>query len=685
MKPLLPLILLLSSCYQVDTKNDLDVDGDGDGLTEFDGDCDDSDATIYPGADELCDGLDNDCDTQVDEEPTGAADWFRDADGDGYGAVDNSQAACEAPTGFVADATDCDDLDAEVSPAGTESCNDLDDDCDGETDEADAVDAATWYADTDGDGYGDAASTLVACDGGTSHVADNTDCDDAVATSYSGADEVCNGVDDNCDGAALTWYADTDADTYGDAAATHVSCVVPPGYVADDTDCNDGDSGLGDVGLDGDCDGVLTGDDCDDGDSGSTVVATDGDCDGVLTGDDCDDGDAGLGDVGLDGDCDGVLSWEDCDDSDATVGTCWICPSGRFGYWSFNETSGSVAADSFGNNDATAQGAVPFANGIHGYARDLGGQSNAQYLDFPQAVGDATMGAQTISFWIRTNSGTAQHGRHLYTTSSSQSSPGQYIREYGHYIDWNVTNGSSYCINAASTSSASLTANTWHHIALTWDGQSGGTYSIYVDGQLDVSGTASCSQSGSATAPPALGSLENGTCGGSGVQCTDGQIDEFGVWDLALSAAEVQDIYQGGCEPTPPALDPLDTDDDGDGYTENEGDCDDTDPNVTCISCGNSTLVSGEVCLSTATIFSGSTRYLSADLTTNWTCTSTGNHAIDEAAAFCLDNGFSSGRVVDTSGSYDYVYSYCTNGSNGGIYSGHGSANIVVQREVACQ
>ena len=104
-----------------------------------DSDCDDLDADAYPGADERCDGADNDCDGTTDEDDAvDAASWYADADGDGYG--DSSGAAtdaCEAPSGYVSSdlATDCDDTDASVNPDAEETCNGVDDDCDGTADD----------------------------------------------------------------------------------------------------------------------------------------------------------------------------------------------------------------------------------------------------------------------------------------------------------------------------------------------------------------------------------------------------------------------------------------------------------------------------------------------------------------------------------------------------------------------
>ncbi len=117
-------------------------DGDEDGVRGCDGDCDDQDALVYPGAEEVCDEIDDDCDSLVDDEDPslnteGLTRYYPDADGDGFGdAADAGTPACEAPEGAVADASDCDDGSAEISPADYEVCSTAaDDDCDGATDD----------------------------------------------------------------------------------------------------------------------------------------------------------------------------------------------------------------------------------------------------------------------------------------------------------------------------------------------------------------------------------------------------------------------------------------------------------------------------------------------------------------------------------------------------------------------
>ncbi|MFN7145097.1 MAG: MopE-related protein, partial [Myxococcota bacterium] len=246
---------------------DADEDGFGDAATARvacaapDGyvadatDCDDTRAAAHPGADETCDDRDDDCDGDVDEDAVDAPTWRADRDGDGYGDPSGGTVACDAPTGTVADGRDCDDTDGRVSPAATERCDGVDEDCDGTADDG-ATDAATWYADTDGDGFGGASSTR-ACSAPAGHVATATDCDDTSAGAFPGAVETCDGRDDDCDGAtdeagasgASTWYTDADGDSYGDPGSVRVACSAPAGTVADASDCDDGDGTVSPAGV----------------------------------------------------------------------------------------------------------------------------------------------------------------------------------------------------------------------------------------------------------------------------------------------------------------------------------------------------------------------------------------------------------------------------------------------------
>ncbi len=230
-----------------------------------DGDCDDSNPDIHPGTVELCDLIDNDCNDIVDD----ALDvpWHLDDDGDGYGSNAGPDGRCEGAEGAVVDGSDCDDLNPSVHPGADELCNSEDDDCDGLRDGPDALDARDWYEDADGDGHGDAETRTRACHAPTGTSCETgDDCDDADSAAHPHAFEVCDGVDNDCDGEIddgllLVWYADADRDLYGDVATSVLACIAPAATVADATDCDDADHQKHPAAVEL-CDGVDN--DCDD-------------------------------------------------------------------------------------------------------------------------------------------------------------------------------------------------------------------------------------------------------------------------------------------------------------------------------------------------------------------------------------------------------------------------------------
>ncbi len=174
------------------------VDNDADGYAEAE-DCDDDDRTVYPGAVEVCNGHDDNCDGTTDETGSlGETPWHPDADSDGYGDPVASTVACVAPPGWVADASDCDDADGSVSPAAVEQCNHKDDDCDGEVDEAGATGEVYAYPDADNDGYGLSAGAVRTCDPLPGYAPSGDECDDNNAAINPGANELCDGLDNDC-------------------------------------------------------------------------------------------------------------------------------------------------------------------------------------------------------------------------------------------------------------------------------------------------------------------------------------------------------------------------------------------------------------------------------------------------------------------------------------------------------
>ncbi len=284
--------------------------------------------------------------------------WYADDDGDGYGDPADVSTACEQPSGYVANSDDCDDSEVLAYDGATEVCDEVDNDCDGGTDDS-ASDASTWYADGDGDGDGDSSDTISACDQPTGYVGNADDCDDTEALATTGAAEVCDEVDNDCDGGidnspvdASTWYADDDGDGYGDAADTSTACDQPTGYVGNAGDCDDSEilayTGASEVcdSIDNDCDGAVddnpidasawyADDDGDgDGDPSDSVAACDQPEGYVGNSSDCDDTEplatTGAADVcdGIDNDCNGTV------DDDTGASTTWYADVDGDGYGS---------------------------------------------------------------------------------------------------------------------------------------------------------------------------------------------------------------------------------------------------------------------------------------------------------------------------------------------------------------
>ncbi|MCB0551552.1 MAG: hypothetical protein KDD19_28565 [Phaeodactylibacter sp.] len=192
-----------------------DTDGDGygdadaaldtclasppDGYVDNDFDCADGDASLNPDAAEVCDGIDNDCNGAVDDGIT-LYTYFLDSDGDGYGGFDHVIDTCQAtpPEGFANNAQDCDDSNADVYPGATETCDGIDNDCNGGID--DGLAFTSYFLDTDGDGYGDAAMALDTCLSAPpeGYVANDADCNDGDAAINPDAEEVLDSLDNNC-------------------------------------------------------------------------------------------------------------------------------------------------------------------------------------------------------------------------------------------------------------------------------------------------------------------------------------------------------------------------------------------------------------------------------------------------------------------------------------------------------
>ena len=331
-------------------------DDPSNGVADDDDDCDDSDATVYPGATELCDGQDGDCDGAL------AGD---ESDDDGVECVEDSGGWDGSA---ISGGEDCDDDDSSAYPGAPEYCDTTDHDCDGESLDDDSVDVLTWYADVDGDGFGDATVTDIDCQQAFGWVSDATDCDDAVTGTHPGAEDIpydaidqdCSGEDlcdvdgdgfdfdgaecfgDDCDDANTdihpdadeVWYDDVDQDcaqdsdydadgdgfysaTYGGEDCDDAAADTYPGApdeIGDGviTDCDGADE------YDGDGDDFAGseygGTDCDDANSSIHPGAEETWYDGIDQ--DCDESDD------FDQDGDGLVVDDDCDDTDASIGEC---------------------------------------------------------------------------------------------------------------------------------------------------------------------------------------------------------------------------------------------------------------------------------------------------------------------------------------------------------------------------
>ena len=258
-------------------------DADGDGFSVCEGDCDDADSTVFPGAVERCDGKDNDCTGGPPAEEL-------DRDGDGWSTC----------------AGDCDDADGARFPGAPELCDGKDNDCDGLADE----EFPFWYLDADGDGFGDPSIFQQRCDPPAGYVLNAGDCDDSDPSVFQGAPEACDGRDNNCDGVLGPGEAtdqdgdgvvdctdvctgfDDNADTDGDGVPDGCdNCAQEPNPAQEDRDhdgvgdvCDNCQSRWNPAQADADADGI--GDDCDNCPAVHSTDQQDRDGDGV--GDACD-------------------------------------------------------------------------------------------------------------------------------------------------------------------------------------------------------------------------------------------------------------------------------------------------------------------------------------------------------------------------------------------------------------
>jgi hypothetical protein len=216
-------------------------------------------------SEEICDGLDNDCNGLIDDGVKLV--FYKDLDGDGY-TDGTTLVGCSAPQGYVLSALlgDCNDENNQINPGKTEICDGIDNNCNGLIDEGVKL---VFYKDLDGDGYTDGI-TQVVCSAPSGYVSSATsgDCNDNDPNVNPGKTEICDGKDNNCngqtdEGVLLVFYRDKDGDGYGDVNDQTLACTQPTGYVSNSSDCNDNDPNVSPEkteicdGKDNDCDGQI--------------------------------------------------------------------------------------------------------------------------------------------------------------------------------------------------------------------------------------------------------------------------------------------------------------------------------------------------------------------------------------------------------------------------------------------
>ena len=310
---------------------DFDGDGFGSGASEClcgeeglytataAGDCDETTALVNPNVLEVCTALgdtpiDENCDGTIDESTAvDATRWYADADGDTFGDAQTEVMACIQPVDHVGDASDCDDTNELVNPVALETCaTPYDDDCNFDSNEADADSCVFFYADEDGDGFGDTNDGACLCVPNTDYVlTNNTDCDDTTELVSPVERESCAtpGIDDDCTGTAndedavncIDYYFDEDGDGYGTSTK---SCLCAPSSEFDTTqsgDCND-DPNLGPLINPGALEVCTSG----------TATPTDEDCDGTIDESDASDASLWFRDADNDGYGTNTISKQQC-------------------------------------------------------------------------------------------------------------------------------------------------------------------------------------------------------------------------------------------------------------------------------------------------------------------------------------------------------------------------------------
>ena len=206
------------------------------------GDCDDKTVQIGPGAAELCNDKDDNCNDEVDEQDAlGCKDYWVDSDNDTWGDEADKQCLCEPSAPYVSQKTgDCDDKDEDTYPGAPETCSGKDTNCDDQVGPENTPGCLDYYWDADDDGYGVTTNDKCLCapDSGYSTL-ESGDCDDENKAVHPAADEACgDGVDNDCDGSkdevgavgCELYYKDADTDGFGDDLDSTCRCAPGGAY-----------------------------------------------------------------------------------------------------------------------------------------------------------------------------------------------------------------------------------------------------------------------------------------------------------------------------------------------------------------------------------------------------------------------------------------------------------------------
>lgn len=402
-------------------------------------DCDDDNSSINPGATELCDSVDNNCDGTIDEDCGCIVDETRDC-GLSFGECEKGTQTCDISGQWG-------DCIGAVWPTA-EICDELDNDCNTLWDDVapGTPGSARYYIDLDTDGYGDPEEFVWLCDissyrGGYYNIREDevyfiNDCDDVTiddcgfdqssidcsnpANSHCakcinvGADEVCDGVDNDCDGNAdedgasgcTTYYNDKDNDGYGVTGDSRCLCSTEGDYTATNSgDCNDYNYDVYPGAYD-------------------DLNSIDENCDGEV---------------------DELFA---CD--------TWSSAIGLVSYWRFDEESGNIINDTIGNNDGLALsasrvvGVVNTALSFDGFSYVNVNDPTDGSLDFDNSF--------SIEAWIKNNDSSDNQ------VIVEKGSSGAYYRLYLSNVGEVVFEASDGSTTSTLESSTGINDGEWHHI-----------------------------------------------------------------------------------------------------------------------------------------------------------------------------------------------------------------------------